>query len=285
MAVYKYANHDNNVAVREWCNASRGRGTLLSEQLFPHMQHPKSGINKYKCGEQLIDDVMMEKAKVIMDEIEKLESSGKRKQGKKIEGPKLETNKNETYSEIESTKEFKEYADFHGKYFAHNEIFYDQIKFLLPVHARGSNLVDPNFKRLLAKAKEIVLLNQLPPVIDKKTIAQVKKSTFYRTATQIQRTEALSKARKNLVSENIFMPTPQEEFQELVAKVEQDEKLLKLVPIVLMMNFCDEQDFNKAPEIFERFKRPPFSIVKLFNTKAAIEKAEQMVEDGWLEEL
>lgn len=279
MVQYKFANHENNVLVRNWCNENRGRGVTLSEQLFPEMQHPGSGIAKYKCGEQFIDDEMLIRAKVIMAEIEELEKQGKRKVYKtKLAGPKLETNKKENYAEIENTQEFLDYVDFHNKYSGYSELFFEKLKLELPVYARASNLMCANFRHKLNKAKKLVIEMQLEPSLTKKKQKEAKAKNL--------RISKIREASKEIKIPQVPNMTPKEEFNAIISQIDSDPKLSKLVPVILMMNFSQEKDMDQLENIYNKFKNTTnnFSIVKLVNAKAAFNKAIEMISKGWLAE-
>ena len=79
MATNKYANHPNNVMIREWSNENRGRSSGLSTLMFPDYKVPQVVIGCYRNGEQLFDDEMVERAKPFMAQIELEEKQGKRK--------------------------------------------------------------------------------------------------------------------------------------------------------------------------------------------------------------
>lgn len=279
MAQYTYANHPNNVEVRNWCNDNKGRGSSLSEKLFSYMKHPKSGIAKYKCGEQLIDDVMLENARVIMREIEALEKSGKRKiHEKKLKGPTLVTNKHENYSEIESSKEYKDYVEFHRKYYTHSKLFREQLGLILPTQAKASNLMSAKFKQKINNAKQLVITLKLAPCTDKGERDKVRKENG--------RIPLIREAAKNLKKTVEKYMTPKEEFFSIVEDINSDEKLSKLVPVILMMNFSDAKDFDQVENLYSRFTSTSsaVSVVKLVNIKACHKKALEMIADGWLDE-
>lgn len=278
MAQYKFAEHENNVLIRDWCNANRGRSSSLSEYLFPNNLHPKAGLGKYKCGEQFIDDDMLAKAKPFMAEIESLEKAGKRKVHKtKLKGCSLETNKNENYAEIETTQEYKDYVEFHHKYFIHSKLFREQLAFELPSTPGASNLMSKKFAQKLNKAKQLVISLKLPPCTDKRTYKAAKNKNL--------RISKIREASANLIKTKYRYMTQREEFDSIVDDINEDEKLSKLVPVILMMNFSSTQDFDQVDTIYERFtnKNSLFSVIKLVNIKAAHRKGLEMIADGWLD--
>lgn len=288
MIQYKYANHPNNVLVRDWCNANRGRGSSLSEFLFPDIMHPKVGLGKYKCGEQFIDDEMLERAKVCIAEIESLEKAGKRKVYKtKLKGCKLETAKNVKYIEIEGTKDYEEYVNFFYNYFEYADVFKREFKLELPTTPKASNLTDPEFVKKITKAKEYVLINQLAPSKKKRKLIKAKAQQF-----NAIRLEALRQASLELKMSGNYTPglarkkalsiSDKEEFLQVVEEIKNDEKLSKLVPWILALTF--DKNLDKSDVIYSKFIDVNiFSLVKLVNIKAAKKKASEMILNGWFE--
>lgn len=288
MLQYKYANHPNNVLIREWCNANRGRGSSLSESLFPNIMHPKVGLGKYKCGEQLIDDEMLERAKVFISEIEALEKSGKRKVYKtKLKGCKLTTSKNIKYNEIEGTKDYEEYVNFFYNYFDYSDEFKRELNLELPTVPKPSNLMDPLFVKKITKAKAYVLANQLTP--SKKKRKKIKEEAQQFNASRL---EALRKASLELKMSGNYSPglarkkalaiSDKEDFLNIVEEIKNDDQLSKLVPWILALTF--DKNLDEADIIYKKFiDVNVFSLVKLVNIKAAHKKAIEMIEDGWFE--
>lgn len=288
MIQYKYANHPNNVLVREWCNANRGRASSLSELLFPDIMHPKGGLGKYKCGEQFIDDDMLERAKVCIAEIEALEKSGKRKVYKtKLKGCKLETAKNVKYIEIEGTEYYQDYVNFFYNYFEYADVFKREFKLELPTTPKPSNLTDPSFVNKIIKAKEYVLVNQLTPSMKKRKLIKTEAQQF-----NAIRLEALRKASLELKMSGNYTPglarkkalaiSDKEEFLRVVEEIKNNEQLSKLVPWILALTF--DKNLDESDVIYSKFIDVNiFSLVKLVNIKAAHKKAVEMIKDGWFE--
>lgn len=278
MAEYKFANHPNTVLVRDWCNDNYGRGSALSELMFPNNQHPKVGLGKYKCGEQFLDDNMLSTAKEFMAQIEYEEKCGIRKvRGKNQRELKLETNKNENYAEIEATLEYQEYRDFHEKYCIYSDIFLSKLGLELPTVANPSNLMSAKFRQKINKAKKLVMELKLEPSTGHKIKRKVRGKN--------QRIKQIKEAGEtlNTFKKRIF-ETPEMEFRNIVNEINEDEKLSKLVPVILMMNFSQEKDFDIVDDIYKKFtdSNNMFSMIKLINIKKSHTKALEMISDGWL---
>lgn len=280
----KYANHPNNIFLREWCSY-RGRQTALVQLMYPEMS--RSYLGGFVNGEGLFDDDQMKLAKPLMDQIEQEERTGKRKLGGKLKGPSLDTRKRmDRYADVENTVEFNEYADWFQKYAGHHNLFVTKLNFELPMRPTGSNLMNEEFRQNLKKAQHYVTLNNLP-------IAPVDIGPRGQGNTN-SRLHHLQTARLSLHDLDFMnILSPIEEFNLLSKKVSECSKLTLLVPMVFLYNYGAEEDdlddydlalakYNKfINSVSESRISGPIGIMRRV-TKHALEMIEHK---GWLSDM
>lgn len=276
MAVYKFANHNNNVIVREWCAKNRGRSSALSEMLFPHLKVPKTGISKYKCGEMCVDDELLERAKSFMEVIEKEEANGIRKVNSPLTRKlSLASSKYEKYSQIQNSEHFSHYAKFHKDYVYYNDQFEKDLGIRLPVKCAASNLVSESFKRDLIKVMNYVNKHNLKPNHTPCEVIRKSNTKSVKTASRRMALKTVGAKSVNKCKNDFF---------DYVELINNDERLSKLVPVILMMNFTDVKDFDQVDSLYKKFtdENGMFSVVKLKNIEKCYNKALEMIENGWL---
>ena len=285
MATNKYANHPNNVMIREWSNENRGRSSGLSTLMFPDYKVPQVVIGCYRNGEQLFDDEMVERAKPFMAQIELEEKQGKRKVYKgKLAGPSLSTSDRfKRYDRLEETEEYLDYVEWFEKYSGHSEVFLEKLKLALPNVPSGSNLLSRDFRSKYFKAKQYVIDKNLPVV---PPLSPVRESEFR----DAKRLHMLREATKNLgkveFKNTIDSLDPKYEFQDQINHVQGDKRLSLLVPMILLANFRPDEDMETANDLYKTFTNTnlPVSVVKITNMRNAIKRAYEMIEECWFED-
>lgn len=280
---YKYAMNENNVILRDWCNENKGRGAGLSKILFPENKNSTNTISKFKCGQQCVDDEMMEKSKSIMKMIEQEELQGKRKvYNTKLKGPSLESSKYNNYEEVKETEEFTEYKNFHRNYFMHFRTYSRLFNLTLPQVAHPSNLLDLKFSRKVREAISYTKENNLESSVEKSKhaieacrIANKEEAKIRRVKVKTVKVAKTPKDKKE-ISKNQNM-TAKDEFLAIVEEIASCEKLSVIVPKLLVLKFNGEYDVNTVDGIYKKFINisTGFSVIKLVNIKSALLEAKE----------